>query len=450
MTTGANPGAQAATSPWPEPLIALVRSLPEYRRLWVAFSGGLDSTVLLHLAVAARATAELPTAIHVNHQLQPNADAMAQHCQDVAATLGVPVQVHRVSVVASDTPAGGLEEAARNARYRVFEEVLGPGDLLLMAHHADDQAETLVFRLLRGTGVRGLAGMPRQRQLGQGMLYRPLLSVSRDVLAQAARAAGVTWKDDPSNADPRFDRNFLRHQALPVLRSRWPDLNRRLAATAEACREAAVLADALAERQWRECTEDGQTLAVAGLGRLPVAEQKNLMQWWIRRGGWPVPAIRGWPEVLGQLLAAAPDRAPELVGEGFRVRRYQGRLHLVAEQPSARPVEATLCPGQPLRWGDWQLILQPAGDQPAPSIQVRARLGGERFRPQPGGPLKTLKNWLQETAVPPWERARLPLVFEASEGAESLVAVGDFWCSEQYSGSAPAAGWRLVVERDCD
>ncbi|MGM0572056.1 MAG: tRNA lysidine(34) synthetase TilS, partial [Pseudomonadota bacterium] len=228
MTRAGNSGSG---SDWPEALCAPVRNLPPHSRIRIALSGGMDSVLLLHVAASLYAGTDRLSAVHVNHQLQPNADQTERFCQQVCGELGVPLDIRRVVVrsrqgAGKDT--GGIEEAARHARYQVFEDILVPDELLLMAHHGDDQAETVLFRLLRGTGVAGLGGMPGSRPLGEGLLYRPLLAFSRGELQAWATEKGIDWVEDPSNTDERFDRNFLRQTIMPLLKARWPSLISRI------------------------------------------------------------------------------------------------------------------------------------------------------------------------------------------------------------------------------
>ena len=219
MTPGAEPGSGFT---WPEALCAPVRELPDHARLLVALSGGLDSTLLLHLAVHCHGHSGAVRAVHINHQLQPNASETESFCRDLCGRLGVPLVVETVTVGSGGNSDGGIEEAARKARYSALEAMVQRRDLVLMAHHGDDQAETVLFRMLRGSGVAGLAGMPFSRALGPATLVRPLLGFERAELERWARSAGLSWVDDPSNIDQRFDRNFLRHTVLPALRERWP------------------------------------------------------------------------------------------------------------------------------------------------------------------------------------------------------------------------------------
>ncbi|MEP1215041.1 MAG: tRNA lysidine(34) synthetase TilS [Marinobacter sp.] len=453
MTRAGNPGSG---SDWPEALCAPVRNLPPHSHLWIALSGGMDSVLLLHVAARLYAHTGQLSAVHVNHQLQANASHTEQFCQQLCSELDVPLHVQRVQVKAPQDPgngsSGGIEEAARNARYQVLENVLSTGDLLLMAHHGDDQAETVLFRLLRGTGIAGLGGMPRSRPLGNGTLHRPLLDLSRIELEAWATEKGIDWVEDPSNTDERFDRNFLRQSIMPLLKGRWPSLVNRIAHSARSCREADELAVKLAEVRFQQCATSQETLDVNALGQLTVAEQKNLLRWWIIHNRYAPPSIADWPRVIADLINAPADGDPELRGNGFTIRRYKGNLYLVGKRPALPQVRLSLVPGQERVWGEWRLRLEAAADpeMPVPDIRISTRAGGERLRPTPDGPSKSLKNWLQEQNIPPWERARLPLFLEVNEGSEEVVGAGDVWLSDKYCGEAPASGWRIVVERECN
>ena len=219
----------------------------------IAFSGGLDSTVLLHLlADYARSHSTPPLhAIHIHHGLQPAADAWPAHCKAVCDRLGIELSIVHIQVA----PGASLEQAARDARYAAFRRILGPGEVLFTGQHREDQAETLLFRLLRGAGLRGLAAMPAQRQLGQGSLARPLLTCSRQQLHDYAQTHGLIWIEDPSNRDTAFARNFLRNDVFPVLQKRWPQASQNLARCAAHLGEAQGLLDELAEGDLTACRE---------------------------------------------------------------------------------------------------------------------------------------------------------------------------------------------------
>lgn len=451
-------GVSTDHSVWPPSLYDAASQLPPHDRLCIAFSGGLDSSVLLHLFAAITPATTPLSALHINHQLQANAADVEDFCRDICTRLDIPLQVISVTVPVKPDGAGGLEQAARAARYAAFEQCLRSGDLLLVAHHGDDQLETVLFRMFRGSGVAGLAGMPFTRPVGVGALARPLLDFPRAQLESWAQAAAIPWIEDPSNTDQRFDRNFLRNSVIPVLKSRWPSFLRRVSASARACADSHQLNQKLAYLQWQSCTgvyRNGipDSLSVSAFAELTPAEQGNLLRWWCQACDLPALVSDDWQSALAGLLNAAPDREPELAGRGFSLRRFQQRLYLVPDPPPFPTSSQRLQPHNLLAWGDWKIVLRPGANQQEispPPIRVSTRQGGERIRLYTGGPSKTLKKWLQEQAIPPWARPALPLVFEGCGAEPELIAVGDLWCSEKYSGSAPASGWRLVVMRDCD
>lgn len=436
MTRGGNPPSDTSL---PE-LLAPLEALAVTGHVRVALSGGLDSVVLLHLA--HRVFEHHPagfSAIHVNHQLQPDAVAFEALCQRTCEQLAVPLEVVPVDVEAG---GGSVETAAREARYRVFSERLGAGDVLLMAHHADDQVETLLFRFLRGTGVRGLAGMPVARALGQGTLVRPWLQVPRSRLRQQAQLAGWSWVEDPTNTDEGVDRNFLRQRVLPDLRQRWPHLDRRLLATARACEESAGLAAMLAETHFHQLQAGPGRLDLPGVRALPMVARRNLLQWWL---GEDLDRSLGDDEVH-DLAEAADDARPEILAGEFALRRFQGHIYRVSRTPAPLAAEQPLAAGRTVQDGEFRLCLHPAGGSgEVPELHLRHRRGGEHFRPRPGGPTRSLKKWLQEQQVPPWERDRLPLVFR---GNDELVAVADLWCEPGLAGPYPGDGGWLEIRRE--
>ena len=275
---------------------------PAAPRWLVALSGGMDSIVLLHsLASLVSQSSGLPpvSAIHVNHQLHPEADAWQAHCDRVCASLGVPLQ-H--SVVSVDGAGEGIEAAARRARYAVFEDSLGEGDVLFMAHHQDDQVETLLLRLLRGAGLSGLGGMPERRPLGAGQLYRPFLGLPRSMLADYAAEQKLDWVDDPSNADSQFDRNYLRAQVIPAVAQRWPGYRQTISRAAANLAEAQALLTQLAPSPLTLRSRTGDPgLAARDLpADDPVRAVHNLRAW-LQDQGVMAPEHRMLTEFLRQL-----------------------------------------------------------------------------------------------------------------------------------------------------
>lgn len=294
--------------------------------MWVGLSGGCDSVVLLH-ALSRLVLAGPLRAIHIHHGLSANADDWADFCADYCRRLGVPLTVRRVAV---DAASGqGLEAAARSARYAAFAE--GAEGSLLLAHHRGDQAETVLFNLLRGSGVAGAAAMPAERRCGQLRLLRPMLDVSRREIEAYAMAAGLSWIDDESNVDTALTRNYLRHEALVSLSQRFPGAEASLARAAANFSEAADLLDELAELDWQGVS-DGEAARLSGLRQLSPARLKNLLRYRLRWLSWRVPVAARLDEFARQLHVAGPDRHPELVlPDG--VMRIAGRvLHWLPEK----------------------------------------------------------------------------------------------------------------------
>lgn len=432
------------SSPWPDDLTRAMAVLPRDGRVWIALSGGLDSVVLTH---AVRAWAdERPglgvRAIHVNHQLQPAAPDMESLCRRLCARLGIALCVRHVRVTDS---GGGLESEARQVRYRVFESFMSDGDTLLMAHHQDDQAETALFRMVRGSGGPGPAGMPSCRPLGRGRLQRPFMAITRSTLRQWGASRGLNWVDDPSNSDTDFDRNFLRHEVLPLLEQRWPGVKSNLARLAARTSEVETLLGRLGSIQ-RACVEDAWgRLSTEALARLPRPEQKNLLRWWIIDQGAAPPSPGQLDQGLSDVMTAADDRQPWLVGSGYTVRRFRGWLYWVIDRPGTPDQPVQWQTHRVLPWGAGQLRFEPGPDREFPVLTVRRREPGERFRPRPDGPSRPVKKWLQEQTVPPWERAALPFV----EREGTLVAIGDLWQSTEALGRVSGGGWRIVWDRSC-
>ncbi|MDG9929487.1 MULTISPECIES: tRNA lysidine(34) synthetase TilS [unclassified Pseudomonas] len=405
----------------------LLRSLRPWRDApaWrVALSGGLDSTVLLHLLVRLREREALPPlfAVHVHHGLQAVADGWPAHCQSFCDGLGVPLQVERVRV----DGGASLERAARMARYAAFERQLGEGEVLLTGQHRDDQAETLLFRLLRGAGVKGMGGMPSSRRLGAGWLVRPLLDCPRAALESYAGEQGLRWVEDPSNADTGLARNFLRREVFPALARRWPQVGANLARTAELMRETEQLLAELAELDLAAARSDSglpwlelPSLELAPLLALPEPRQRNALRHWL------APLTRmpdsdhwaGWAD----LRDAAVDAAPVWRLEGGELRRADGRLWWLRGDwllnPPA-PAEG-FDPAQPLRLDGNGLVLL-EGAPPAGPLRLRYRQGGEVMA-LPGRGHRDLKRLLNERGVPAFVRGRLPLLYRGDE----LLAVAN-------------------------
>ena len=395
----------------------LARHVFPHARLTLALSGGLDSVVLLHVLLALRETHPLALqAVHVHHGLSPHADDWADFCAQVCAAHAVELTLHRVQI-AYDDPAG-FEAAARRERQRIFAAL--DADFLLTAHQQDDQAETLLLQLLRGAGPKGLAAMAeRHRRPGwRPVQLRPLLNVARADLLRAAQAQGLAWVDDESNQDTRYRRNALRQQVMPLLAQHFPGVGRTLARAAALQADAAELLDDLARLDAREAVA-GERLDCAVLARLSTPRARNLLRHFIEQHGQALPSLRRLDEALHQLRDAHVDA---------RVRVNLGPLELWRYRGGAYLVPASSLQAGPVRWQGEATIRVPAAGVSVRMERVSGaglrqtaletcevtfgvRAGGERLRLHAGGPRRSLKNLLQEHAIPPWQRERLLLMW---------------------------------------
>lgn len=426
-----------------------VLQLPESARFFVAFSGGSDSTALAHaLGVLRRDHGLNVAALHINHQLQPAADAWAAHVVAQCAAWSLPCTVKCAQVVAD---GAGLEAAARAARYAALAAALHAGDVLFTAHQRDDQAETVLYRLLRGTGVGGLAGMHARRPLGAGELIRPLLGFSRAALAAYVHAQGLAYVDDTSNTDARFSRNYLRAEIFPRLHARWPRASAALARAATHAGETAELADALARLDAAAAGVDvartrdaGTGLALSPLRPLSLARRANVLRYWLRSLGFSAPSAAHLA-ALSDWIDAPPMRNAILRWPGAEVRRYRDAVYAMPPLPAVaadaqwqwQPPQALALPALRCR-----LSLAPAlgagiaARHAAGTWQVRLRQGGERCRIRARGATREVKHLFQEAGVPPWQRARTPLIFID----HTLAAVGARWVCAEFAARADEPG----------
>jgi len=422
----------------------LLADLPQ-RRYCVAFSGGIDSTVLLHalaqLGVAAPQGAV--RAIHVNHHLHPQADAWAARAREIATGLQVPLTVLDAHIA----PAKGesLEAVARQQRYDLLQRALLPGEILLTAHHRDDQLETFLLQLVRGAGVPGLAAMPGRAPFASGWHVRPLLEATRAALFDYARRNGLEWVEDTSNLDVRFDRNFLRHSVLPALREHWPAIATSVARSAAHMAEARELLDEIA-RQDLAGARDGSTLQCAALRSLSPAHARNLVRYWLREQGFSAPSAARLEQVVNGVLHARVDAMPAVRWPLAEVRRYRDRLYVMAPLPPA--------PRNPIAW-DWKgnpsvglgegagtlrITNEPGvglrlGGLPCP-LRIEWRSSDAKLKPDEGRPGRTLRYLFQEAGIVPWMRARIPLLISG----ERLISVGDLYADAQFRAAEGEGG----------
>jgi tRNA(Ile)-lysidine synthase len=416
-------------------------------------SGGVDSVVLLDILDRLRQPlAFILRAVHVNHQISPNAPAWAEFCRELCAARGVPMEVATVDL--RDRRGLGLEAAARAARYQVFAGQRA--DFIVLAQHQDDQAETLLLQLLRGAGAKGLAAMPelgtRHSALSTHLL-RPLLEIPRADIERHARDHGLRWVEDESNLDVSCDRNFLRHQVFPVLERNFPAYRTTLSRSSRNLAEAAQLLEELARIDARAAVAEG-VLDLAALRALSPERCKNLLRHYLAGFQLAVPAVR-LEEILRQLSAASADSSVRIALGSHELRRFQDKAWV---RQRGVAVEKNL------RWdwhGEAELHLAPLSgvlmfDAAAQSgislgklqrepVTIRLRQGGESLRPDCRRPRRSLKNLLQEAGIPPWQRECLPLLFSG----ESLVFVPGLGvdCDVQAAAGEPALSVRWDTDR---
>jgi len=431
-------------------LLAALEPLGAVRRYWVAYSGGLDSSVLLHALVRCRGGLGVPiAAVHVDHGLLPQAAAWTDHCRASCGAWAVPLTVLRVDA-AAERAERGVEAAARQARYAAFAGLLGGGECLLTAHQRDDQAETLLLQLARGSGPAGLAAMPAAAPLGQGRLARPLLGFDRAALRAYAVAHGIGYVEDPSNRDLRLGRGFLRAEVLPRLQARWPGIRQTLARAARhAADAAAIIAERAAEDLGAIATRSPWRVAVGALAALPPPRQRAVLRHWCRARGVAPPDTDRLDEILRQLATAGADRAPEVSWPGGAFRRYRDALHLLPElpphDPSARLSWDTAAP-LALPAGLGALRMLPGGalrrEALLGRVEVGFRAAGLRCALPGRAGHHTLKHLFQEAGVPPWLRDHVPLVFVDGE----LAAIADRWVCGGFTVDDHVPGLRIAWE----
>lgn len=394
----------------------LARHFSPLARLTLALSGGVDSVVLLHVLQALRDQYPFELqAVHVHHGLSPHADAWADFCARLCASHEVKLTVHRVQIASNDE--AGIEAAARHERQRIFAAI--DTDALLTAHHQNDQAETLMLQLLRGAGPKGLAAMAgvQQRRGWLAAHWRPLLGMARSDLLDYAHAHQLLWMEDESNQDTRFRRNALRQEVLPLLNAHFPGADATLARAAGLQAEAAALLDDLAHLD-AVVAIAGERLDCASLTALSMPRARNLLRYFIEQHGHPMPNARQLNEALHQLRDARQDaRVCVCLGQDD-LWRYRGGAYLVPRVSGC---------AEAVRWrGESVLHLPAAGVAvqfeavtgaglkrallESGEVTLGVREGGERLRLHAGGSHRSLKNLLQEHAIPPWQRDRLPLL----------------------------------------
>jgi tRNA(Ile)-lysidine synthase len=408
----------------------------------------MDSHVLLHGLIGIRdeLSAEIH-AVHINHGLQSHAQQWAEQCGNFCTENAIPITV--LEIDASSEKGESPEAAARSSRYQAISDLMQPGDILLTAHHSDDQAETVLLQLLRGSGPSGLAAMPMINGFGPGFHARPLIAYSRADLTEYANLHQLKWVEDFSNSDISFDRNFLRQKIIPLLKERWPSLDRTVSRSASHCAEAQQLINEAARSDLENLDIDvDNSISIDALSTLPPPRIRAVIRTWVKDAGLQLPDTTRLDRVLLEMLTARDDRNPVVEWPGVELRRYRDRLFVMpALEPLDRAVE--------IEWDGVSELTLPSGlgsisveksEHGIPEdrwergeITVSFRTGGERCKPIGREGSKSLKNLFQEQGIPPWQRDRIPLI--RIDG--KLVAVGDIWICDGLDGPVSGETVRL-------
>ena len=442
----------------------------------VGLSGGLDSVVLLHalsritisgtdrtnpsqsdvkhiipkrtgihsIASPLRKCDKNLRAIHINHNLQPEASEWANFCGALCHSLNISLTIKTIDAQAK---AGESPEvAARDARYTCLAQCLKTNEVLCIAHHQDDQAETLLLQLLRGAGLKGLSAMPFKKSFADSQLLRPLLNTPRKSLERYAKEHDLNWIDDPSNANQRYDRNFIRHAILPKLQERWPSVNKTLSRTSQHMQAAVNTIDQHIASYLKPNTWQQTKLPLHVFNNVTHSTQQYILRHWLQYHDKPIPTHTGINIILSEVIHASIDAQPKYTWNNSTLRRYQGYLYLLNLSDLSNPLPENLI------WDLRQSLVLPQGILTANKVKgqgitchqlrsivfkVQCRQAGERFHPATRGGSHPLKKLMQEWQIPPWERDHYPLLYLENQ----LIAVPNYAIANGMEAKAEEEGW---------
>lgn len=408
----------------------ILKLISDSKKIFVAYSGGLDSHVLLHILVQlckSNSNLEL-TAIHVNHNISPNAKLWDDHCRKTCEALKVKYISESVDPFC-ENKGRSVEEVLRKLRYEVFAKILPQDAILMTAHHADDQAETLLLQLFRGAGPKGLAAMPKKTKFAQGWLVRPLIELSRKELEQYAKENQLKWIEDESNIDKKFSRNFIRHDLMPLIKKKWPGVVTTLCRVADHSAEASYLLEDIAKQDLRGLAcPDSDVLNLEGLLQLDFVRQKNVLRFWISHLNLPMPSDAKLNEIIRNVVCSRYDAVPVVKWGGAEVRRFRNILYAMPElEKFDNKIELYFDDNNevelPASLGTLQLIIPEDSKFEMEKIKVKFRQGGEKIKLSGQTGRKELKKLFQYWDVPSWLRDRVPIVYHNDE----IIAVVGYY-----------------------
>jgi tRNA(Ile)-lysidine synthase len=413
----------------------LTRLLPDHcRRIVIGYSGGIDSHVLLHLCAFQPEIKNKVTAVYIHHGLQQAAGDWGEHCRQQCLILGVDFKMIRVNAEAM--PGDSPEAAARNARYSALQGLLEPGDVLLLAQHREDQMETVLLQLFRGSGVQGLAAMPVCAVFGRGLMLRPLLDVAKKEIQQYAARHELHWVDDPSNQSCDFDRNYLRNQVVPLLKQRWPSLDMTVARSARHCGDAARLLGDWAGQALEAIVDPrDRSLSISAWSQFNSHQGNWLLRQWLRMLGLRPPSQAILKSLVEQLIHAKDTADPQIFTQGYYIRKYRRKLFCISEAYFCKELDVR-------QWDRRDVVFEMMNGYKLTRIESSAgidkrlwdarvvtvgnRVGGEKIKIPGRAGHHCLKKLYQEAGIPPWDRDLRPLVYLNGR----LAAVAGLWVAE--------------------
>lgn len=420
---------------------------PSIKRYWIAFSGGLDSMVLLDAICSLRKELSLDIcAIHINHGLSSHASTWQTFCESVCNTYQIPFEIHSVRI--SKKPGDSVEDLARQVRYNIFAKLINLNDMLLTAHQEDDQAETTLMQLFRGSGLNGLAAMPKVKILGEGLHGRPLLTIARNQIESYAKEKRLTWVTDESNFNQQYTRNFIRHALLYDLKKKFPAITRTIARSALQIAEASHLLDEFTKEMVMQRSQGRPILSLKDWDTLSRAQQKLVLRTWIRDQKYPLPSATKLQSIMDHVINCGRDKVPKEHWGNVEIRRFQDELYLM-------PALSSHDEHQVFQWPLKQRLTIPNlgslsakkvkndGFKPEiTSVEVHFRQGGEMIDMAKRGRCY-LKNLLQEWQIPPWERDRIPLIFWNNH----CLSVVGYYLNHQFKANKNDFGWAIDLRK---
>lgn len=429
-----------------EILLKLFQADDSNATVWVAYSGGMDSSVLLHALNTCKSKLnQTIAAIHVNHQLQSCSDDMQRHCEITCHQL--EIHLEKVQLDSSPTKGESVEAWARENRYQAFSAVCNKGDYVLTAQHQDDQAETFLLQLMRGAGLEGLSAMPSIKENANYKLVRPFLDIPRSQIEQYAIQKNIKWIDDPSNNDERYDRNFIRNKVLPLLKTRWTSASKTISRSSSLISEASNHFNIHNYKLLGLITHGYDSLIIDHLQNLTRFELSNILRMWIKNNNFNLPSQAILEQIINNVLYCKEDKMPLVHWQNVDVRRYKNKLYIMTAPREEQEIEMNwdLNKTIQLSLGTLSSTLEKGSGIRKDllennTVQIKRRQGGEIIQPFNRQHNHELKKLFQESNVLPWVRDKIPLIYSNEE----LIAVAGFWVSNKYACSPLEEGWNIT------